>query len=68
MRDLKIHCVDTTAREATNAIFDACRANESRNPKGLVTFWKLSNTESFAYLFNKHGVKIATAIVDEFDV
>jgi hypothetical protein len=53
--------------EAMQAIFDACRDNPERLPKGLVTFRPTINGHEAA-LRNVYGVVVALADVDEFDV
>lgn len=59
-----------TNDQAMNAIFDACRANEKREDKGLVSFRAsglLEKGEFFATLRNTDGAIVATAVVDKFD-
>jgi hypothetical protein len=52
-----------------NEVFDACRANEKREPRGNVTF---SNTlvggDHEVYLRDEDGVVVLICKVDQFDV
>jgi hypothetical protein len=68
MREL-IHTQDITEGKATEAIFNACRANPKREAKGGVTFRMLADgNQHEAALRNDEGVVIALAYVDQFDV
>ena len=62
------HTNDITESRATDAIFDACRANEQRLPKNGVTFRLLVNGNHEAALRDASGVVVALAEVDHFDV
>jgi len=53
--------------KATEAIMDACRANESRQPKGGVTFMLCADGSHTAALRDENGIVVALANVDEFD-
>lgn len=61
------HAAATTEGKATEAIFNACRANPQRNAKGAVTFRLMANGNHEAALRDNDGVVIAIAHVDEFD-
>lgn len=60
------HTKDITETKAMDAIFNACRANPSREAKGNVTFRPTISGHEAA-LRNAEGVVIALANVDEFD-
>jgi inactivated superfamily I helicase len=62
------HLPVITEARAIDAIFDACRANETREPKKGVTFRLLVNGMHEAALRDADGVVIAIAHVDRFDV
>ena len=61
------HTAAITEGKAMQAIFNACRANESRQPKGNVTFTATIHGHEAA-LRDSEGVVIALADVDQFDV
>ncbi len=61
------HAATITEGKATEAIFNACRGNEDRAPKGNVTF-RVTMTGHEAALRDADGVVIALANVDEFDI
>lgn len=48
-------------------IFDACRANPNREPRGRVTFRPTIDGHE-ATLRNAEGIVVTIATVDEFDV
>lgn len=56
-----------TKGQAMDFIFNACRANESRLPKGNVTFKAIGINKHMAYVHDNDGNVIASAIVDEYD-
>ena len=62
------HTNDITEARAMDAIFDACRANETRQPKNGVTFRLLVNGNHEAALRDASGVVVALAEVDPLDV
>ena len=66
MREL-IHTNEITEGKAMDAIFNACRANEKREPTGNVTFLLMANGDHQATLRNSDLTVIAVAIVDQFD-
>jgi hypothetical protein len=51
-----------------NAIFDACRANPKREPRGGVTFRLLASGDYEAALRDAEGIVVTIAKVDEHDV
>lgn len=53
---------------ATDAIFNACRANPTRENQGRVSFRLIANGEHEATLRDAKGVVITIAIVDQFDI
>jgi uncharacterized protein YoaH (UPF0181 family) len=57
-----------TEGPAINAIFDACRANEKRENRGNVVFRPFHEDEYFAVLYDADGKRMASAIIDQFDV
>jgi inactivated superfamily I helicase len=61
------HTNAITEGRAMNAIFDACRANEKREPKNGVTFNLLVNGNHEAALRDADGVVVALAEVDALD-
>ena len=65
MRDLTT--LNISEGKAMEAIFNACRANEAREPKGNVTFKRFWSGEHEAALRDADGVVVAIAIVDQFD-
>ncbi len=71
MRNLE-HTTDITEGAATEAIFDACRANPESETRKVgdytVSFGIFSNgREHEAAVRNSEGTVVALAIVDEFD-
>jgi hypothetical protein len=62
------HTAEITEGKAMEAIFNACRANEARQPKGNVTFLLMANGNHEAALRDSDGVVVALAEVDKFDV
>jgi hypothetical protein len=62
-----IETLGITENAAITAIFDACRANEQRAPRGAVTFRLLASGEHEAALRDAAGVVVALAIVDNLD-
>lgn len=67
MQNLR-HKNSLTEWQAANAIFNACRANENREPRAGVTFNLLANGEHEAALRDADGVVVALAWVDWLDV
>ena len=69
MHILKHHSAITKGN-AMNAIFNACRANESRESRNDVYFELLSNFggKTWYATLRTGGVTLATAIVDQWDV
>jgi hypothetical protein len=57
--------------DAQNAIFDACRANDSREPRNVgrftVTFSLLSSGDYGVAVRDLSGMVVALAKVDKFD-
>lgn len=67
MRDLT-HTKDITEGKATDAIFNACRANPERKNTEDVSFnWYGGSDMYEAVLRNAEGFVVAIAIVDQFD-
>jgi hypothetical protein len=60
----------TTVSEhaATDAIFNACRANEKREARHNVTFLLMTNGHYEAALRGDDGYVVALAAVDENDI
>jgi hypothetical protein len=56
-----------TESKAIDLIFNACRANEVREPKGNVSFLLMANGDHEATLRNAQGMVVAFATVDKFD-
>lgn len=61
------HTAEITEGKAMEAIFQACRANEARAPKGNVTF-RVTIHGHEAALRDANGVVVALADVDQFDI
>lgn len=75
MHDLT-HAAHLTEADASNLIFDACRANEARanvttktraGQAVSVTFTALPSGEHMARVIDENGFLIAAAWVDQFD-
>ena len=71
MLNLETHKLNITESTAMNLIFDACRANERREPRNVgdyrVTFGLRADGTHDVIMRNAKGVVVATAVVDEFD-
>ena len=61
------HTAAITEGKAMDAIFNACRDNEDRAPKGNVTFTVTIHGHEAA-LRDTDGVVVALADVDQFDI
>lgn len=61
-----------TEGTAFNVLFDACRANEYHSDKpvgtGMVMFRAFQGDEYFATWYDDTGKRLASAIVDQYDV
>lgn len=63
------HTAQITETAATEAIFNACCANETRADRGNVTFRQFINGNEWeAVLRDASGTVVAMATVDKFDV
>jgi hypothetical protein len=63
-----VQTLNISESKAIDAIFDACRANEKREPKNGVTFLPMWNGDYEATLRDQDGVVVAIATVDSMDV
>ena len=72
MHNLEVLKDSITESQATELIFDGCRANEAREPKKVgngceVTFTSLANGLHQAVLRDASWTPVAMATVDQYD-
>lgn len=75
MQNVQSLILNISENSIMNIVFDACRANEKREPRTVgayyVKFRRIANTNdlgAYVYRGNANGSLVGRATVDEFDV